>query len=119
MTDNNYLDKGTLILAFITGLSLNGSLSALFNSLVAFSVFPLLSLALAVWSLHQRYLNCLMPEGMPSLAASFFLLGILVYSAIVRVVYPEIGANFIPVLLMVVVVFWIAVKIKKSVSRVP
>jgi len=103
-------DKGTLLLTFITGLSINGTFSALFSSLVPFSVFPLIALCLAAWCLHQRYLNRAMPEGMPSLAAGFFLLGILVYSAIVRAEYPDIGSNFVPTILMVVVVFWIAMK---------
>lgn len=103
-------DNGTLLLTFLTGLSMNGSFSVLFSAVVPFSVFPLIALGLSVWCLHQRYLNRAMPEGMPSLAAAFFLLGILVYSAIVRAEYPEIGSNFVPTILMVVVVFWIAVK---------
>lgn len=105
-------DKGTLLLAFLTGLSLNGSFSALFSSIVPFSMFPIIALGLAVWGLHQRYLHTPMPEGMPSLAAAFFLLGILLYSALVRAEYPDIGSNFIPTVLMVVVVFWIANKLR-------
>lgn len=103
-------DKGTLLLTFIAGLSLNGSFSVLFSSLVPFSIFPLITLCLAAWCLHQRYLNRAMPDGMPSLAAAFFLLGILLYSAMVRAEYPDIGSNFVPTVLMVVVVFWIAMK---------
>lgn len=103
-------DKGTLLLTFIAGLSINGSFSVLFSSLVPFSVFPLITLGLVVWCLHQRYLNRAMPDGMPSLAAAFFLLGILLYSALVRAEYPDIGSNFVPTVLMVVVVFWIAMK---------
>ncbi|MFG1175406.1 YijD family membrane protein [Erwiniaceae bacterium CAU 1747] len=105
-------DKGTLLLAFLTGLSINGSFSALFSSIVPFSMFPIMALGLAVWSLHQRYLNRSMPEGMPSLAAAFFLLGILLYSALVRAEYPDIGSNFVPTILMVVVVFWIVSKLR-------
>lgn len=103
-------DKGTLLLTFLTGLSINGSFSVLFSAVVPFSVFPLIALGLSAWCLHQRYLNRAMPDGMPSLAAGFFLLGILLYSAIVRAEYPEIGSNFVPTILMVAVVFWIAVK---------
>ncbi|ROR04940.1 YijD family membrane protein [Erwinia sp. JUb26] len=100
-------DKGTLLLAFLTGLAINGSFSVLFSSIVPFSMFPIIALGLAAWSLHQRYLNRPMPDGMPSLAAGFFLLGILLYSAMVRAEYPDIGSNFIPTILMVAVVFWI------------
>ena len=37
-------DKGTLLLALIAGLSINGAFAALFSSIVPFSVFPILSL---------------------------------------------------------------------------
>lgn len=103
-------DKGTLLLAFLTGLSINGSFSALFSAIVPFSMFPVIALGLSAWCLHQRYLNRSMPEGMPSLAAAFFLLGILLYSALVRAEYPDIGSNFVPTILMVAVVFWIITK---------
>lgn len=113
MTDKNPRDKGTLLLAFITGLAINGSFSVLFHSFVPFSIFPLIALGLAAWCLHQRYLNRAMPDGMPSLAAAFFLLGILLYSAIVRADYPEIGSNFLPVVLMVALIFWIGTKLRR------
>ncbi|RRZ87755.1 YijD family membrane protein [Erwinia sp. 198] len=105
-------DKGSLLLAFLTGLSINGSFSVLFGSIVPFSVFPLIALGLSAWCLHQRYLNRAMPDGMPSLAAAFFLLGILVYSAIVRAEYPEIGSNFVQTILMVALIFWIGLKLR-------
>lgn len=105
-------DKGTLLLAFLTGLAINGSFTVLFSSLVPFSVFPLITLGLAVWCLHQQYLNRAMPDGMPSIAAAFFLLGILVYSAIVRAEYPDIGSNFVQTILMVALVFWIGLKLR-------
>ncbi len=77
-------ENGTLLLALIAGLSINGSFAALFSSVVPFSIFPLIALVLAVYCLHQRYLNRAMPDGMPKLAAACFLLGLLLYSAIVR-----------------------------------
>jgi len=75
------------------------------------------ALGLAAWCLHQRYLNRNMPDGMPSLAAAFFLLGILVYSALVRAEYPDIGSNFIPTILMVALVFWIAMRFRRAKNR--
>lgn len=36
-------DKGTLLLALVAGLSINGTFSALFSSIVPFSVFPIIS----------------------------------------------------------------------------
>jgi Protein of unknown function (DUF1422). len=106
-----------LLLAFITGLAINGSFSVLFSTFVPFSIFPLIALGLAAWCLHQRYLNRNMPDGMPSLAAAFFLLGILVYSALVRAEYPDIGSNFIPTILMVALVFWIATRFRRAKNK--
>ncbi|AJJ10732.1 inner membrane protein yijD [Yersinia rohdei] len=96
----------------ITGLAINGSFNAMFSAFVPFSVFPLLTLILAVYCLHQRYLNFAMPQGLPVLAGACFLLGILLYSAIVRVEHPLIGSNFVPSILSVALVFWILFKLK-------
>ncbi|WP_067709439.1 MULTISPECIES: YijD family membrane protein [unclassified Erwinia] len=107
-------DRGTLLLAFLSGLAINGTFSVLFSSLVPFSIFPLITLGLSAWCLHHRYLNRSMPDGMPPLAAGFFLLGILLYSAIVRAEYPAIGSNFIPTVLMVALVFWLVLRLKRN-----
>lgn len=56
-------DRGTLLLALVAGLSINGTFAALFSSIVPFSVFPIISLVLTVYCLHQRYLNRTMPVG--------------------------------------------------------
>ena len=112
------MENGTLLLALVAGLSVNGSFAALFSSVVPFSVVPLIALVLAVYCLHQRYLNHPMPDGMPKLAAGCFLLGLLLYSAIVRAEYPQIGSNFLPSILCVALVLWLGVKLKarKAVS---
>ncbi|WP_370554693.1 YijD family membrane protein [Edwardsiella tarda] len=112
------LDIGTLILSTVAGLSISGSFSALFSSVVPFSIFPLLALVLSAYCLHQRYLNVAMPEGMPMLSSSCFLLGLLFYSTLIRVEYPAIGSNFLPSLLCVVLVLWIGIRIKKQRDRI-
>ncbi|MXP56632.1 YijD family membrane protein [Pantoea sp. Mhis] len=111
MNEQIFRDKGTLLLAFITGLAINGSFSVLFSTFVPFSIFPMISLGLATWSLHQRYLNRNMPNGVPSLAAAFFLLGILVYSVLVRAEYPNIGSNLIPIVLLIGLIGWIIMRV--------
>ncbi|KFF71530.1 hypothetical protein IW01_07745 [Pectobacterium brasiliense] len=113
MTEKPHQEKGTLALALIAGLSVNGAFAALFSSIVPFSIFPLIALVLSVYCLHQCYLHHSMPEGIPMLAAASFLLGLLIYSAIVRVEYPAIGSNFIPSILCVVLVFWIGLKLHR------
>ncbi|NDL64888.1 YijD family membrane protein [Acerihabitans arboris] len=113
MTTQPLGERGTLLLALIAGLSINGSFSVLFSAIVPFSIFPLISLVLSVYCLHHHYRDRAMPDGFPSLAAASFLLGLLMYSAIIRVEYPVIGSNFIPAILMVVLVFWIGRKLKR------
>ncbi|MEN3753171.1 YijD family membrane protein [Mangrovibacter yixingensis] len=105
-------EKATLLLALIAGLSINGACSALFSSIVPFSLFPIISLVLAVYCLNQRYQNRTMPEGLPGIAAACFILGVLVYSAVVRAEYPSIGSNFLPSVLSVVLLFWIFYKLR-------
>ncbi|MEC5319586.1 YijD family membrane protein [Brenneria populi subsp. brevivirga] len=109
---HHYREKGTLILALVAGLSINGSFSALFSALVPFSIFPLIALVLSVYCLYQRYVDRSMSESAPLLVAASFLLGLLLYSAIVRVEYPAIGSNFIPSLLCVALVLWIGLRLK-------
>jgi len=84
-------DKGTLLLALVAGLSINGTFAALFSSIVPFST---------------------MPVGLPGLAAACFILGVLLYSTVVRAEYPDIGSNFFPAVLSVILVFWIGFKVR-------
>ncbi len=105
-------ERGTLVLAWVAGLSINGTFAALFSSVVPFSIFPLIALVLALYCLHQRYQNRTMPVGLPSLAAACFVLGVLVYSAVVRVEYPAIGSNFLPSILSVALLFWIGFRVR-------
>ena len=101
-----------LLLALVAGLSINGTFAALFSSIVPFSVFPIISLVLTVYCLHQRYQNRTMPVGLPGLAAACFILGVLLYSTVVRAEYPDIGSNFFPAVLSVILVFWIGFKVR-------
>lgn len=105
-------DKGTLLLALIAGLSINGTFTAVFSSLVPFSLFPIISLVLTIYCLHQRYQNRTMPVGLPGLSAACFILGVLLYSAVVRAEYPDMGSNFLPALLAVIMVFWIGFRLR-------
>lgn len=105
-------ERGTLLLALVAGVSINGSFAALFSTPVPFSIFPLIALALAVYTLSQRYKDSTMAEGLPSLAVAWFVLGILLYSAFIRVVHPEIGSNFLPSILSVVLLFWTFAKMR-------
>ncbi|MDY0972764.1 YijD family membrane protein [Siccibacter turicensis] len=109
---NSVQEKGTLLLAFVAGLSINGTFTALFSDIVPFSIFPIISLVLSAWCLHQRYQNRTMPLGLPGIAAACFLLGVLVYSTVVRAEYPAIGSNFVPSILTVILLFWIIFRLR-------
>ncbi|MBV7405766.1 YijD family membrane protein [Enterobacter sp. ENT03] len=113
------LDKGTLLLALLAGLSINGAFTAIFSSVVPFSIFPIIALVLTVYCLHQRYQNRTMPVGLPGVAAACFILGVLLYSAVVRAEYPAIGSNFVPAVLSVALVFWIGYRLRNRRHELP
>ena len=113
----SFQDRGTLLLELIAGLSINGAFAAIFSSIVPFSVFPIISLVLTVYCLHQRYQNRTMPVGLPGLAAACFILGVLLYSTVVRAEYPAIGSNFLPAVLSVILVFWIGYRMRNRKSE--
>lgn len=107
MTEHNRYEKSTLLLALVVGLSTHGTFSALFNSLVEFSIFPIITLILAVYCLHQRYLHHAMPMGLPKFVVGNFFLGLFAYAAILRVQHPEVGSNFIPATIIVALALWL------------
>lgn len=107
MTDHNSHEKSTLLLALVVGLSTHGTFSALFNSLVEFSIFPIITLVLAIYCLHQRYLNHAMPVGLPKLVVGIFFLGLFGYATILRAQHPEVGSNFIPATIIVILALWL------------
>ncbi|MBP6124234.1 MULTISPECIES: YijD family membrane protein [Providencia] len=106
MMDHKSYERSTLLLALVIGLSTHGTFSALFNSLVEFSIFPVIALVLAVYCLHQRYLHQAMPMGLPKFVAGSFFIGIFGYAAILRVQHPEVGSNFIPSTVIVILALW-------------
>ncbi len=59
-----------------------------------------------------------MPVGLPGLAAACFILGVLLYSTVVRAEYPDIGSNFFPAVLSVIMVFWIGAKMRNRKQEV-
>ncbi|MFP1747339.1 YijD family membrane protein [Lonsdalea quercina] len=116
MAKQKNAEKGTLVLSMIAGLSVNGTFAALFSAFVPFSIFPLIALALSVYCLRQRYRRLDMSFGMPKLVAGCFLFGLLLYSAIIRAEYPQIGSDFVPSILCVVLALWLVIKLRSRQS---
>ena len=106
MTDHKNYERSTLLLSLVVGLSTHGTFSALFNSSVEFSIFPIITLILAVYCLHQRYLHHAMPMGLPKFVVGSLFLGMFGYAAILRVQHPEVGSNFIPATVIVIIALW-------------
>ena len=57
--------------------------------------------------------------GLAGLAAACFILGVLLYSTVVRAEYPDIGSNFFPAVLSVALVFWIGARMRSRKSQLP
>ncbi len=110
MNDNNIARK-PLLLAFLTGLCANASLAALTVGQVAFSAFPIIAFALALYLLYQQYVEGPMEGATPICSAALFVVGALGYSSFLRVQHPEIGSNLIPVLVCLGLVIWVATKL--------
>lgn len=53
-----------------------------------------------------------------SFPAACFILGVLLYSTVVRAEYPDIGSNFFPAVLSVIMVFWIGAKMRNRKQEV-
>ncbi len=67
---------------------------------------------LTVYCLHQRYLKSHCAGRLAGSGSCLFILGVLLYSTVVRAEYPDIGSNFFPAVLSVIMVFWIGAKMR-------
>ena len=103
----------TLLLSGIVGLSLSASFITLFNSAISFSIFPVISLILAVYCLHQRYLTNSVPDGAFGLIALSFISGLFAYMMLIRVEYAIMGSNTIPTFIFLATFFALLVKLKR------
>ena len=103
-------ERKTLILSVITGVCGYGTLAVLFSSYVTFSIFPVLAFAMALYCLYQEYMRKPMAEGVPAIASACFFAGIFGYAALLRAELPEMGSNFIPLMITLALLFWVAYK---------
>ncbi|MCG7498935.1 YijD family membrane protein [Vibrio sp. Of7-15] len=103
-------ERKTLILALVAGVCGNAMLAGLTVSQVAFSIFPVIAMVLAVQSLYQEYLRKPMPEGTPLMSLACFFVGAFGYSAFVRMLNPEMGSNYFSIIITMSLLLWVAVK---------
>ena len=108
---NRSSEKKTLILALIAGMCGDAILSWLTMSEVAFSIFPLIALVLAVQTLYQEYLSNPVSEEIPLVGLACFFVGFFGHSAFVKAQYPESGSNALAIFITLGLLFWVGKKL--------
>lgn len=103
-----------LLLAFLAGVSGNASLASLTVDIVSFSIFPFIAFGLAMYQLYHLYLDQPLEGDIPLCTGISFLLGAMSYSAMIRVIHPELGSNFVPLMLCVGLVTWLTYKLPSN-----
>ncbi len=114
MSSASITERKPLIVAFLTGYCGSATMAMLTTAQLSLSIFPLIAFALAGYSLYQLYIKGPMAGMTPNLTLASLVLGYLVYSAMLRVEYPEIGSNLIQVLLGLGIFFWMVIQMKKE-----
>ncbi|MDP2562272.1 DUF1422 family protein [Psychrobium sp. 1_MG-2023] len=104
-------DKKILIFSLVAGISANAGLTGFTLEEVTFSIFPIVSCILAFYCMLQQYQTREIGGDIPVLTAASFILGALGYAASIRVAMPELGSNFLPVMLCMGLIFWMLKKV--------
>ncbi|UTV27622.1 YijD family membrane protein [Photobacterium atrarenae] len=104
-------ERKTLLLSFLAGLCGNATLAVFTSSAVPFSIFPVIAFGLAVYCLYQEYLSKPMTEGTPAIAFACFLAGAFGYSGFMRAQLPDMGSNFLPLMITLGLLVWVAYKL--------
>ncbi|MGO1617516.1 MAG: YijD family membrane protein [Oceanisphaera sp.] len=110
MSASKTIRRKPILLALLVGLCGNATLATLSVSQLAFSIFPIIALALAARMLSQEYLSAPMEGDTPLCTLLAFLVGVFGYSAVLRTQFPDMGTNFFSVMISLVLVIWLALK---------
>ncbi|KQB09811.1 YijD family membrane protein [Vibrio metoecus] len=104
-------ERKTLILALIAGLCSDALLSWITMSSVPFSLFALIALVLSVQMLYQEYLTHPVAEDVPLVGLACFFVGAFGHSAFIKAQYPQEGSNFLSIVIVLLLIFWIGRKL--------
>ncbi|TXY28671.1 YijD family membrane protein [Vibrio mimicus] len=104
-------ERKSLILALVAGMCSDALLSWLTMSSVPFSLFALIALVLSVQMLYQEYLTNPVAEEIPLVSLACFLVGAFGHSAFVKAHYPHEGSNFLSIVIVLLLIFWIGRKL--------
>ncbi|MBL1376153.1 YijD family membrane protein [Zobellella iuensis] len=110
MSGSKQIRRKPILLALLVGICGNATLATLSVSQLAFSIFPIVSLVLAAHLLYQEYLSVPMEGDTPLCTLLGFLIGVFGYSAFLRTQFPEMGSNYLSVMISLVLVIWLALK---------
>lgn len=108
MTTKNQAGYKPLYFAFLAGLCGNATFATLTTSEVQFSVFPLIALALVAYNWYQVYMTSAIESHISKSSLGLFVIGVLIYTTFLRIEFPELGSNFLPLILVLVLSVWVA-----------
>jgi hypothetical protein len=108
MTTKNQAGYKSLYFAFLAGLCGNATFATLTTSEVQFSIFPLIALALVAYNWYQVYMTSAIESHISKSSLGLFAIGVLTYTTFVRMEYPELGSNFLPLMLVLGLSVWVA-----------
>lgn len=108
--ENSRNERKTLVLSVVTGLCLNAVWVGFTATEFAFSIFPIIALVLAAQGLYQEYLRQPASEDTSLIAAACFFVGLFGHSAFVKAQYPEMGGNFLSIVVVLSLLLWVGVK---------
>ncbi|EEY98111.1 ATPase of the AAA+ class [Vibrio sp. RC586] len=108
---SNRSERKSLILALIAGMCSDALLSWLTMSSVPFSLFALIALVLSAQMLYQEYLTHPVAEEVPLVGLACFFVGAFGHSAFIKAQYPQEGSNFLSIVIVLLLIFWIGRKL--------
>lgn len=97
-----------LVFSFLTGLCGNAALATLTSSEVAFSVFPLIAFGLAIYNWYQVYMTTAINSRISKSSVGLFVVGVLIYTVFLRIDHPDLGSNFLPIMIILGLLIWVA-----------
>nr|WP_086939296.1 DUF1422 family protein [Thaumasiovibrio occultus] len=101
------IKRDILLFAGLCGISVNACLYSLTVDWVPLSMFPLFTLLLSAYCGYQSYSRTPNANGTTTVTAVVFICGLLGYSAYSRAIHPELGSNFVMLLLVMVLMGWV------------
>lgn len=108
MTTNNQAGYKPLYFSFLAGLCGNATLATLTTSEVPFSIFPLIALVLVAYNWYQVYMTSAIESHISKSSLGLFVIGVLTYTTFVRMEYPELGSNVLPLIIVLGLSAWVA-----------